>query len=67
MGYSTGDDSEDLEYFRTMIESKVQQSENQQGYMEQLAMKTGDFDAEEELQNALDEIKKNEKDIGMIA
>ena len=35
--------------------------------MEQLAMKTGDFDAEEELQNALDEIKKNEKDIGMIA
>jgi hypothetical protein len=28
---------------------------------------SGDVDAEEELQNALDEIKKNEKDIGMIA
>jgi len=57
----------DMEYFQQLIESKLETG--QQTYIEQLAMKqmSGDVDAEEELQNALDEIKKNEKDISMIA
>ena len=53
LGYSDGrneNEDMDLEYFRTMIESKIHQIENESGYMEQLAMKemSGGFDAEEE-------------------
>ena len=68
LGFGNEDSDMDLDYFRQLIADKVNSSE-QQSYIEALAMKqmNEDVDAEEELQNALDEIKKNEKDMGMIA
>jgi hypothetical protein len=69
LGYSDTDAATDLEYFRSLIEGKVQALQTEQSYQEQLAMKqTGaDFDPEEELTDALDEIKKNEKELSTFA
>jgi len=69
LGYSDSDAATDLEYFRSLIESKVQTLQNEQSYQEQLAMKHtgGEFDPAEELSDALDEIKKNEKELATFA
>ena len=62
-----GEGEIDYEYFRELIEHKL--SGDQESYQEQFAVKqmSGEWDPEEELQNALDEIKKMEKEGNMIA
>ena len=69
LGYSDSDAATDLEYFRSLIESKVQALQTEQNYQELLAMKQmgGEFDPEDELRDALDEIKKNEKELSTFA
>ena len=58
----------DMEYFQQLILSKVE-NKDQQSYAEQLAIRqmSNDWEAEDELAHALAEIRKNEKDMGMIA
>lgn len=58
----------DSEYFLQIINDKLDTG-REGSYLEVLAMKQmgSDFDPEEELQNALDEIQKNEKETHMIA
>lgn len=62
------DDDVDMDYFRELIKSKVDRS-GQQSYQEAVAIRqmSGDCDPEDELANALNEIRKNEKEIGIIA
>ena len=59
----------DMEYFQQLIQSKVEMKDQQQTYAEQLAVRQMDDDwqAETELSNALAEIRKFEKEMGMIA
>ena len=58
----------DMEYFQQLIQSKVEKKD-QTTYAEQLAVRQMDDDwqAETELSNALDEIRKYEKEMSLIA
>ena len=58
----------DMEYFQQLIDSKMS-DKDKQTYAELLAIRQmeDDWTAEDELSNALDEIRKNEKDMNMIA
>lgn len=56
----------DMDYFQSLLQSKLAGTGS---YQEQMAaqQQSQDFDAEEELSNALAEIRKNEKDFSIIA
>ena len=58
----------DMDYFQTLIKQKMA-AEEAGSYQDQMAAKQmmQDFDPEEELTNALDEIRKNEKEMSIVA
>lgn len=58
----------DMDYFQSLIKQKIAAEDNG-SYQDLMAAKqmNQDFDAEEELTSALDEIRKNEKEMSIIA
>ena len=58
----------DMDYFQQLVKSKIEK-EGQGTYQELLAVKqmTEDVDPGEELANALAEIRKNEKEMSIVA
>ena len=59
----------DMDYFEQLIQSKIDGTDQQQSYQEVLAARQmeDEWDPQEELSNALNEIRKNEKEMSMIA
>ena len=59
----------DMDYFQSLLNQKTGKDGNQGSYSEQLAVRqmTETIDPEEELASALGEIRKNEKEMSIIA